>query len=90
MTDDLKKKKADGKRIALTQPHEMAYIRKIANGVLKAPVLNCRTGQGDYVIISGLEVKLKKGNVLKYSSESIKRLAKAFLKLSKKRRKSKV
>ena len=30
MVDDPKKKKADSKRIALTQKHEVAYMKKIA------------------------------------------------------------
>ncbi len=30
MVDDLKKKKADGKRIALGQKHEVDYLKKIA------------------------------------------------------------
>ncbi len=35
MVDDLKKKKADRKRVALGQKHEVAYLRKIAKGILK-------------------------------------------------------
>ena len=34
MGDDMKKKKADGKRIALGQKHEVAYLKKIAKEML--------------------------------------------------------
>ena len=86
MADNPKKLKRDRKRIALTQKHEMEYIRKIAREVLTAPVLFVKSGQGDYARITGLMAArgLKRGNMLYYSCEKTKRLAKAFLKLSKK------
>lgn len=90
MADNLKKVKRDRQRIALKQKHEMEYMRKIAREILEAPVLIMITGEGDYVTIYSSDLFRKRhnwirkirGNVLKYSCEKNKRLAKAFLKLS--------
>lgn len=69
MTDDPKKLKRDRKRIALTQPHEMQYIRKIAREVLKSKIVS-----DNLLVYEGIP----------YSPIKIQRLAKAFLKLSNK------
>ena len=45
MVDDLKKKKQDGKRIALGQKHEVAYLKKIANEQLAHLKSPCGTGR---------------------------------------------
>ena len=70
--DNLKKVKRDRKRIALNQKHEMQYIRKIAREILKAEIIACE--------------KDRYHNLLFYSFPKIKRLARAFLKLSSKKR----
>ena len=80
MTDDPKKKKADGKRIALTQPHEMAYIRKIAREVLKSKIV-------EGICYHKAKARKIQGFKNHVSPIKIKRLAKAFLKLSKRKRK---
>lgn len=75
MKDNPRKKKLDSKRIALGQKHEMNYIKRIAKEIIKEydeekNLENCGYGKIKY---------------LKYSPQKIVRLAKAFLKITKRK-----
>ena len=74
MVDDPKKKKADGKRIALKQPHEVAYMKKIANEFLG--YLNKFQKQKKLITTSATKKEVPDH----YSVSSARRICKALLK----------
>ena len=75
MPDNLKKKKLDRKRIALNQPHETAYMRKITRELLEF----LDAFKRDIGIIT---VPTSGPSKLNFSKAKVKRICEAFLKLS--------
>jgi len=63
MTDNLKKKKADRKRIALKQRHERAYIKRIAKEMLE--ILNADKKMTE------MKLKLKNTYILLYNQKGV-------------------
>ncbi len=80
--DNPNKKKADRKRIALGQPHELAYLRKSAKVIIGSAESNSfrRTNEHGYE-----QATSRAYPYVLASPEKIKRVAKAFLLLSSKK-----
>ncbi len=77
MVDDLKKKKADGKRIALGQKHERVYLKKIAKKLVEFCDVDMKEDPNKIrsrIPFCGNKVS----NFM--AASSIKRIAKALLK----------
>ena len=74
MVDDPKKKKADGKRIALGQKHEVAYLKKIAEEFLG--YLNKFPKQKKLITTAATKKEVPDN----YSVSNARRICKALLK----------
>ena len=75
--DDLKKKKLDRKRIALTQAHERAYLLKIAKEQLKKLEKDKKSGRlGGFVVL----LKREGGGFYREKTDKLIRICKALIK----------
>ena len=78
--DNLKKKKLDGKRISLKQPHEVAYLRKIAQEEMSKLQKVIKDDAGNKGIYYQIGPKLTD---VRISNTKLIRICKALLKATK-------